>query len=181
MARNSRFPASRWKPGMVYGVPLRDGSFCFVQALAAAMPTIIDLAVFSTRVDTLPERPPKLRRLDLVSLAATWRQALNRGDWAPLGACELVVDPSEHPNQRILRSGTIVGITHSDSGLIGKLLNAWYGLIPWNFLADECYFDKQLAPGITRPPGAVVLGSKERAAYRAAELERPTEPPVCSG
>lgn len=170
ISRKSRFKSSRWKPGMVYAVPLLDGSYCFAQAIAEAMPTVIDVAIFRTRTEHLPIEPPDLLRSDLIAFSATWRQALNRGDWATLGVTDLVVDELDMPNQRLLKAGTTVGIKHADSGIFEGLLNAWYGLEPWNIMHNENYYDEKLAPGVTRPKTAVVLSSTERESHRARLL-----------
>jgi len=159
---------------MVYAVPLLDGSFCFAQAIADALPTVIDIAIFHTRTDHLPTAPPVLRRSDVISLSATWRQALNRGDWAALGVTDLLVDRLDMPNQKLLNAGTTVGIKHADSGVFEGLLNAWYGLEPWNVMHKENYYDEKLAPGVSRPESAVVLSSTERESHRAHLLAKST-------
>ena len=170
MPSKSRFKSSRWKPGMVYAVPLLDGSYCYAQAISEAMPTVIDVAVFRTRTEHMPIEPPGLQRNDVIVLSATWRQALNRGDWAALGVTDLIVDRLDMPNQQLLDAGTTVGIKHSDSGIFESLLNAWYGLEPWNVSYNENYFDERLAPGVTRPDSAVVLSPSERELHRAQLL-----------
>lgn len=163
------FKRSRWGPGMVYAVPLADGTFGHVQAISAAMANVIDIAVFSTRSSHLPSAPPNFAKAEVVSLAATWRQDLNSGRWAALGEAPLAVQSCEMPNQVVLRTGTLVGVKHSDAGLITDLLNAWHGLVPWNVMFDESYFDAMLAPGVSRPSTAVMLAPAQRAAFRARE------------
>lgn len=164
------FKRSKWAPGMFYAVPLADGSYGFVQAIAEAMVNVIDIAVLSTRSALLPLTPPTASAEDVISLSATWRQDLNGGDWAALGVSALVVDPSIMPNQKLLGIGTIVGIKHVSGGLISDLLNAWHGLAPWNTMHDETYFDSQLAPGVIRPHTAIILTPAEREAHRARLL-----------
>jgi hypothetical protein len=155
---------------MVYAVPLSDGSFCFAQAVVDAMTNVIDIAVFRTRLDKLPSEPPNLERSDLISLSATWRQALNRGDWAALGITTPAVDRLDCPNQKLIESGTTVGIRTSDPGIIEGLLNAWFGLEPWNVMYKDDYYDAMLAPGVTRPASALVLSQTDRVAYRAKRI-----------
>lgn len=163
-----RFKVRRWKPGMVYAVPLQDGSFGFAQAIAPAMPTVVDLAVFGARAPALPTALPPLGRDDLVALCATWRQELNNGSWHALGVTTLSVDPMDCPNQKPCASGNDVGIEHYDAGLIERLLDAWHGLTAWNVMYEEDFFDEMLAPGVTRPSTAIVLSPEERAQYREA-------------
>jgi hypothetical protein len=169
MRKKSAFKRSRWTPGMVYAVPLSDGTFGYVQAISEAMVNVIDVAIFSHRSPNLATAPPKLEKAQVISLDATWRQDLDSGHWAALGVVELVVDPSAMPNQVIIGTGTTVGIKHCSAGGIAGLLEAWHGLAPWNVMFDESYFDLKLAPNVSRPSTALVLTSAEREAHRANE------------
>src|SRR5258706_5398224 len=78
---------SRWKPGTVYAVPLTDRSFGIAQAGEAQAPfvNVIYVALFADRYTHIPDAVPALERDSAVSLTATWRQALNRGEWLSLG------------------------------------------------------------------------------------------------
>ena len=78
MPHTRRFEVRRWKPGLVYAVPLKDGSFGFAQAIAPAMLTVIDIAVYGARATALPTAAPPLDRDGLVALTATWR-SVKRG------------------------------------------------------------------------------------------------------
>ena len=46
------------------------------------------------------------------------------------------------------------------------LADAYWGLIPWNTLAFEDYYDQMLLKNILRPIAANVLGSADRKKYR---------------
>src|SRR5688572_10032996 len=111
------FKRSRWGPGMLYAVPLVDGTFGYAQAISEAAPNVTDIAVLCRRSSQLPSAPPKVERGEVISLTATWRQDLNNGKWAALGVAALTVPPSEMPNQIIIGTGTTVGLKHSDAGL----------------------------------------------------------------
>jgi len=167
MNRKHPFKRSKWSPGMVYAVPLSDGSYGFAQAISEAMVNVIDVVVLRTRSTSLPTAPPSVSTADVISLWATWRQDLNSGDWAALGVSIPVVEATDMPNQKLIAAGS-VGIQHANGGLIQHLLNAWHGLVPWNTMHDEKYFDSKLAPGVLKPASAIVLASAEREAYRAA-------------
>jgi hypothetical protein len=169
------FKRSRWQSGMVYAIPLSDGSFCFAQAAAAAMANVIDIAILARRVHELPSHVPDLSRQEVVALGATWRQHLNRGQWHAIGISASIVPIEEFPNQRLLKAGA-VGIQHMDAGLWEKLLDAWYGLRPWNVMYEEDYFDKKLAPGVCRPASAIVLSSDDRERFRAQSLASNASP-----
>jgi hypothetical protein len=171
--KSRRFPynRSRWQTGMVYAIPLGDSTFCFAQAIVPVMVNVIDIAIFAHRIESLPTTIPPLVRSEIIALGATWRQDLNCGRWASLGVCSPIIEANEFPNQRILQSGG-VRTSHSTAGLWEDLLEAWYGLLPWNVMFEEDYFDKKLAPGVSRPSSAVVLSPADRESFRAEMAAR---------
>ena len=156
----------RWAPGAVYAVPLGDGSFGVAQAIDAMMVNVIYVALFADRLPALPVDLPRLRRTAVVALTATWRQHLNRGDWPYIGAAAPVVPKDAFPNEQLAKSG-YVGAKHFDAGILANFLAACHGLVPWNVMYVEDYYDRLLAPGVTRPVAARVLDPDARAAYRA--------------
>ena len=157
---------------MVYAVPLPDGTFGLAQSVDAMAVNIIYVSLFADRLTALPPSTVCPSAATVVALAATWRQELNRGDWFALGVAPVVIEKSQVPNERFAASG-YVGATHDDAGILVDLLAAWHGLIPWNVMADESFYDKLLAPGVRRPPTAVLLNAAEREAYRRREFGIP--------
>jgi hypothetical protein len=165
MADSKQPKRPRYKPGTVYAVPLADGSFGLAQAGSPMFPTVIYVAMFLDRFETIPSGPPPLDESRLVSLTATWRKNLNKDEWVPLGASELTPGLLNHPSEA-LAAGGYVGAKHCDSGLLSEFLSACHGALPWNVMHDPAYYEKLLVPGTARPANAVVLGEKERTAYR---------------
>ena len=163
---SSRFTRSRWKAGTVYALPLSDNTFGVGQAIASMWPTLIYVALFSQHLPAIPEVLPQLLRRDVVALVATWRRDLNGGRWATVGRAEPVVEKREFPNERFAEAG-YTGAKWYDSGLLCDLLSAYFSLTPWNAMHDENYWDKMLAPGISRPENAIVLSPRDRELYRA--------------
>ncbi|HEU0153957.1 MAG TPA: hypothetical protein VFQ84_11510 [Arenimonas sp.] len=155
----------RYQPGMVYAVPLADGAFGLAQAGGLMMPNVVYVALFLDRFDTLPSGPPPLAPARVVSLAATWRRNLNRGDWLALGVAAPVPGLDPHPTEALAASG-YVGATHYDAGLLSEFLSACHGALPWNVMHDPAFFQAMLLPGLARPAQAVVLGERERTEYR---------------
>jgi|TARA_R100000455_G_C6243530_1_gene101814 hypothetical protein len=156
---------TRYKPGMVYAVPLTDGSYGLAQAGEAMFPTVIYVALFLARFDAPPSEPPKLHSSGLISLTATWRKNLNNGQWLPLGLAEITPSLLEHPTEDLAAAG-YVGAKHYDAGLLSEFLSACHGALPWNVMHDPKYYERLLLPGSGRPEKAVVLGEAERTAYR---------------
>jgi hypothetical protein len=163
---------SRWKPGTVYAVPLTDGSFGIAQAgeTQGEFVNVIYVALFADRYMHLPNEVPPLKRDSAVSLWATWRQALNRGEWLSLGVAPEIFKKSEFPNERYAREG-YVGASHSDAGLLAKFLSAFHGLLPWNVMHDPAYYDRFLRPGLPRPSSVRILDESEREKYRREVLK----------
>jgi hypothetical protein len=160
-----------WTPGATYAVPLTDGSFGLAQAIDAMMENVIYVALFADRFSELPVSAPPLRRESIVSLTATWRQHLNRGDWRFLGKTSLCAPKSAFPNEQFARNG-YVGAKHADAGLLAEFLSACHGLLPWNVMYVEDYYDRYLAPGVSRPVNAVILDSVARTEYQRAHFGR---------
>lgn len=165
MQDQSKPKRTRYKPGMVYAVPLSDGSYGLAQAGSAMFPTVIYVALFLDRLVAPPTEIPKLDSSNLISLTATWRKNLNNGEWLPLGVAEFSQALQEHPTEELAAAG-YVGAKHYDAGLLSEFLSACHGALPWNVMYDPAYYEQLLLPGSARPEKAVILGEKERTAYR---------------
>ncbi len=153
-------------------MPLTDGSFGIAQAGEAQGPfvNVIYVALFSDRYEHLPPQVPELKRDSAVSLTATWRQALNRGEWPSLGIAPELFKKSEFPNERYADKG-YVGAKNYDAGLLAEFLSAVHGLLPWNVMHDPAYYDTLLRPGLPRPQSVQILNERERERYRREVLK----------
>jgi hypothetical protein len=165
MADTTQQKHVRYKPGTVYAIPLADGSFGLAQAGFPMFPTVIYVALFLDRFKAVPCELPQLEGTRLISLTATWRKNLNKGEWIPLGVSELTPGLLEHPTEALAANGH-VGAKHYDAGLLSEFLSACHGALPWNVMHDPAYYEKLLVFGAARPEKAVVLGEEERSAYR---------------
>jgi hypothetical protein len=154
---------------MMYAVPLTDGSFGIAQAGEAMWPNVIYVALFVDRYRETPAAPPLLKAASAVSLAATWRQALNRGEWLSLAWAAEVFKKAEFPNERFSKAG-YVGAKTYDAGILADFLSAFHGLVPWNVMHDPDYYDRLLRPGVERPKAALVLDEVAREKYRRETL-----------
>jgi hypothetical protein len=158
---------SRWKPGMVYAVPLSDGSYGIAQAgdTQGEFVNVIYVAMYCHRFLDLPTSIPDLTRDYAVSLSSTWRQALNRGEWLSIGVAPETFNTSEFPNEQFAKKG-YVGARTCDAGILSDFLSAYHGLIPWNIMHDPKFFDAFLRPESPKPPLANVLSEQDREKYR---------------
>lgn len=152
---------------MVYAVPLADGSFGFAQAgeTQEGFVNVIYVALFLDRHSCIPDEPPCLRREQVVSLAATWRKNLNRGDWRSVGMSPELFAKLEFPNEAFAEKG-YVGARNYDAGILTDFLSACHGLLPWNVMHDPEYYDHLLCAGVARPRSALVLSESAREDYR---------------
>ena len=62
-----------------------------------------------------------------------------------------------------------VGAKNHDAELLEDFLSAFHGLIPWNVMYDEKYWETLLAPGVKVPNTVNILSAKEREQYRNNE------------
>lgn len=168
----TRRKQSRWKPGMVYAVPLADGSFGIAQAGESQGPfvNVIYVSLFLDRYMQIPDEVPNLKRDTAVSLVATWRQALNRGEWLSLAVSPEVFRKIEFPNERFANNG-YVGAKEYDAGLLANFLSAFHGLLPWNVMHNPSFYDELLLPGSPRPQYVQILSEIDREKYRREVLK----------
>ena len=150
---------------MTYAIPLADGSFGIAQAGDAMMTNVIYVALFVERYRELPLPPLPLYAISAVALAATWRQALNRGEWLSLSYEPQIFEKTAFPNERFAESG-YVGAKTYDAGILTDFLSAYHGLVPWNVMHDENFYDQFLLPGVERPRSVVLLDHEARKTYR---------------
>jgi len=155
----------RYKPGMVYAVPLVDGTFGLAQAGEAMLPNVIYVALYLDRYPDVPAGVPSMQRENIVSLVATWKKNLNKGAWLPLGIATQAAARHEFPNEAVADQG-YVAAKHYDAGILAEFLSAFHGLLPWNVMFDPAYYDRLLAPGAARSDKIRMLNETDRVAYR---------------
>lgn len=157
----------KWQPGDVFAVPLTDGSFGFVQAVAPVMAHAIDFAVLSTRCSTPTATISDVDAASVIAIHAAWRQAVTGGYWGKVLRTELLISPNQCPNQALIAHSDGVGTQHSSVGMAQTFLSACHGLVPWNIHKAHA-FDSYLVPGNPRPPSAYLLSEAELAIYQQA-------------
>ena len=93
---------------------------------------------------------------------------LNNGNWKVLYHATTLIDPNSGTGGRF---GDIGSKSYGQCGIMSDLANSWWGLLPWNVMYDEKYYDGLLLTGVLRPTTAVVLPSEERAKYREKNFQ----------
>jgi hypothetical protein len=146
----------QWSEGDLFAVPLMDGTAAVGQILHLT-PQALNSAVcayYGVRVwdGITPEKA--LGDDKLIAVLFTTRDLLDSGKWR-------VVDRAapRHLDQlsalRELECNGFVGAKIIGSGIITKLLEAYFGLRPWDAFADPLYLDKLLVAPDRRPSNVV--------------------------
>jgi hypothetical protein len=148
MSSNKRSAATS---GDVFAVSLGDGTWVLAQVIEdepGAMNSL--LCAFydqqASSLDELRQHVSSLDRYEPIAIEFVTKELLKSGVWP-------VIDntPPAHREQftelSALRRAGYVGAKIRGAGIIRMLLMAFYGLYPWDGLADPEYFDKLLRPG----------------------------------
>ena len=91
----------------------------------------------------------------LISIQFVTRDLLDLGTWRIVGNAALV-DYNKYIKIVKLRKRGFIGTKIQGSGNIVQFLNAYFGLLHWDMMHDEEYFDKLLLPGVNRPPNVIL-------------------------
>jgi len=145
-----------WAPGDVFAVPQRDGICSLGQVITLMMQNVVSCAFYDIRVDCeVSSSGSELPTSRLVSALSVSREQLDYGVWKIIGNQKVVLDEQLWPNEEFRANGWI-GARIYDATIAESLLNAFYGLIPWDRYKDPEYLDKLLAYPDRRPKNVVL-------------------------
>ena len=160
-AKKNRPKPKEWNTGDVFAIPLADNSFSFGQVLDKKFCTCV---LFDIRSDNTVLNASEFKRLKPMSiLHLSNGDLLNNGQWQILFNEQVTVNPNSGSGGRF---GDIGSKSYGQCGTLTDLANAYWGLMPWNVLYEEDYYDKILLKGITRPNGVLILNPTDRQKYR---------------
>lgn len=149
----------KWKEGDVFAIKLLDGSFSFGQALYITKQALSSVvcAFFDFRQPLNGEKISinSLKLDDLLSVQYCSTGLLDSGGWAVVGHLPLL-DVSPHINVADIKAGNFVGVKVVGSANFNELMNAYYGLSPWNDFHDPFYLDKLLVSTRKRPSNVIL-------------------------
>ena len=147
-----------WQEGDYFSIPLADGTFVMAQVLKyepQALNSVI-CAIFIEMIEKQPSGAPRsIDENKLISVLFVTRDLLDSGVWFVFGRGP-TIDPQKYIGLEDLRRKGFVGTEIIGSGNVIKLMNAFYGLIPWNSFYDPHYLDKLLVSP-DRKPRTVLL------------------------
>lgn len=139
--KRTRRKRQKWQIGDYFLIPLLNGEFVIGQIIgriAKALNSIV-CVYFDAKVKDVEEAHKKIKKLsekDVISALFTTRDAL---DW--IGPNKWKSFYNDKPLSMDLffdvekLEKTLVGVSIEGSGNVDALLNAFYGLSPW----DDCY------------------------------------------
>jgi hypothetical protein len=150
--------------GDVFLVPLEDGTHSLGQVLDvtkhvmnSVLCAVFTLRGMRPRVDAfLPEEKA------MVAVQFVTPDSLKRHLWPIIRNDEVLIDPGRYLALVELASKKWIGAKIIGSGNMNNLMDAYFGLRPWDDQHDPNYLDKLLAPGVPRPSNAVLVKPVDR-------------------
>ncbi len=139
--------------GDYFTIPLADGSFSIGQVVgkeAEALNSVV-CAIFSRQYRSLPatiDQAPADG--DLIAVLFVTPDLLESGDWRVVSRSE-PFDVAPYVNIDALRRKGFVGVRVIGSGIVITLMDAYFGLYPWNGFAKPDYLDKLLVSDDRKP------------------------------
>ncbi|WP_162800325.1 Imm26 family immunity protein [Oceanobacillus zhaokaii] len=152
----------KWKVGDIFQIFLEDGSYSFGQVLWKnyTQPVCGLFDINKNAVPTLEE----IINNPFISILSLTSNSLDNHSWKVIASMNVRIHKEDVPEE--FNGTPSIGARSFTSGILEDLANAFYGVSPWNVLADADYFDQILLPTVTRPPTAKVLALSERNLYR---------------
>ncbi len=138
-------------------IPLEDATYSVGQVLlktVSALNSVI-CAFSKIRTDNV-ETATTFTPRDVVAVLFTTPDLLNSGDWRVIRHEPEIVPVARYIDMHSLEAKGYVGVKIIGSGIVENLLNAWFGLEPWDAFYEPDYLDKLLLPSVTRPDSAVL-------------------------
>jgi hypothetical protein len=160
-AKKNRPKPKDWQTGDVFSIPLLDNSFAFGQVLDKKHCTCALINIKSNNTSLSQETFEKSQPISILHLSNG--DLLNNGHWQILFNRATTLNPNGGHGGRF---GDIGSKSYGQCGVLEDLANAYWGLVPWNIMYDENYYDELLLKGVTRPITVIVLTETDRIKYR---------------
>jgi hypothetical protein len=160
-AKKNRPKPREWNTGDIFSIPLNDGTFSYGQVLDKKYCTCALFEIRSNNLNVALENFNESRVVTVLHLSNG--DLLNNGNWTVLFNTTTLIDPNCGTGGRF---GDIGSKSYGQCRIMSDLANSWWGLLPWNAMYDEKYYDGLLLNGVLRPKTAIILQSEERARYR---------------
>jgi hypothetical protein len=160
-AKKNRPKPKQWDTGDVFAIPLTEKTFTFGQVLNKKYCTCALFDIHSKNAILPVLEFKKLNPISILHLSNG--DLLNNGQWQIIFNQEVTLNPDGGSGGKF---GTIGCVSYGQCGVMADLAKAYWGLIPWNVMYDEYYYDKILLKGIKRPNSGIILSHEDRLKYR---------------
>ena len=140
-----------WKVGDLFALPLNDGRAILGQVIGQENDALnsVSVALFDRILE--PDPVAVMARLDEVfAVLFATRDQLDAGAWKVFASSLVEIPPELFPWEHT-RHSRWVGAEIHGSGNIASMVNAYFGLTPWN--ERSAYFDGLLVSPAKRRPG----------------------------
>ena len=149
----------KWAVGDEFVVPLDDGSFGRGQIIAAEPLTLMNSAICAFFEHRLTDVPADDTGFDkgngVFSVLWVTRDLLDSGTWQVFAHTDPLDPRFYFPDLDQRRLDGFVGTKVYGSGIARRLVNAYFGLQPWDQFAEPDYLDRLLLVHGARPAQAV--------------------------
>ena len=153
--KRKRRKRQKWSEGDYFLVKLLDGDYVIgqIQKYAYRQMGSVAALYFNIKVKSKEEALLKIETLtdkDVIVAQFTLTDSL---DWIDVGTWEIIKNGEVKYLWKFFTEYqfTATRIPIYGSGIIDDLLNAYYGLYPWDCYADKEYFDKMLVSKDKKP------------------------------
>jgi hypothetical protein len=148
---------STWNFGDIFAAPLLNGEFGTGQVLDLQDDQIVRVLLFDTKFKYLDQQNKlRLTRDNIISALSIGRQYLDKRIWIIIGHEPVLIPINEYPNQQYKGKDWVGAVYHS-APVANSLLNAYFGLKPWDDYFDPNYLDSLLFDGVKRPDNIVLV------------------------
>lgn len=168
----------RQKPvaGNVFLIPLSDGT-CSLGQVLEMTPHVLNsiLCAMFHRRGTRPQIEAALPdEREIVSVQFVTPESLKKGFWPIVRNDVVLTDANRYLPMGELASKGWVGAEIMGSANIGALMNAYFGLCPWDNWYEPDFLDGLLARGVARPGSAILVNVFRTAVIRgdAEQVQR---------
>ncbi|TBM16186.1 hypothetical protein EYY86_07790 [Hafnia paralvei] len=147
-----------WDIGDLFTISLADGTYC-IGRVVGFEPEALNSAIcafYAHRVDSIPNMELNLSEDELISVLFVTRDLLDSGDWQVFSHCSDEFQLNKYIDLYSLRNEEFIGVSSIGSGIIIKLMKAYYKLGIWDNFYDPNYLDSLLISPDKKPKDVIL-------------------------
>lgn len=152
-----------WNVGDYFTIQLSDKSYSIGQVVARDPLTLKNAPICAFFKYQLKSAPPKMELIpndtELIAILFVSRDHLDSGNWRVFAKGNPLSPEMYFPDIENRREKGFVGTKIIGSGIVMKLMDAYFGLFPWDGFFEPDYLDKLLVSP-DRKPEKVMLKNR---------------------